>query len=73
VQVLRSPILAAVLYGIPAVGVCQTLRHGARDGNTELLLLVTLRFGPHSSVFIIGNKCICYIVKYVKSKGSLFV
>jgi len=37
IQVLRSPILAALMHGTPAVGVSQTLRHGTRTGITELL------------------------------------
>jgi len=36
VQVLHSPILAALLHGIPAAGVSQTLRRGTRNGITEL-------------------------------------
>jgi len=36
VQVLRSPILAALLHGTPAPGVSQTLRRGTRNGITEL-------------------------------------
>jgi len=32
VQVLRSPILAALLHGAPAVGISQTLRRGAHYG-----------------------------------------
>jgi len=36
-QVLRSPILAALLHGTRAVGVSQTLRRGTRNGIVELL------------------------------------
>jgi len=36
VQVLRSPILAALLHGTPAADVTQTLRRGTRNGITEL-------------------------------------
>ena len=41
VQVLRSPILAALLHGTPAAGISQTLRRGLRrgtkrNGTTEL-------------------------------------
>jgi len=36
VQVLRSPILAALLHGTPAVGVSQTLQRDTRNGITEL-------------------------------------
>ena len=35
VQVLRSPVLAALLHGTPAAGVSQ-LRRGTRNGITEL-------------------------------------
>ena len=35
VQVLRSPILAALLHGTPAAGVIQTLRRGTTNGITE--------------------------------------
>ena len=33
---MRSPILAALLYGTPAAVVSQTLWHGKRNGITEL-------------------------------------
>ena len=36
VQVMRSPILAALMHGTPAAGVSETLRHGTRNGITEL-------------------------------------
>jgi len=60
VQVLRSPISTALLHGTPAVGVSQTLRHGTRNGITELLqrappifcwAAITLGIGPHSRWF----------------------
>jgi len=35
VQVLRSPILAALMRGTPAAGVSQTLRHGTRNGTSQ--------------------------------------
>jgi len=37
VQVLHSPILAALLHGTRAVGVSQSLRHATRNGITDLL------------------------------------
>jgi len=40
VQILCSPILAALLHGTRAVEVSQTLRRCTRNGITELLLLV---------------------------------
>jgi len=36
VQVSHSSILPALLHGMPAVGVSQTLRHGTRNGIMEL-------------------------------------
>ena len=57
VQVLRSPILAALLHGTPAAGVSQTLRRGTRNGITEFSqtspsifdwAAITLGIGPHS-------------------------
>jgi len=60
VQVLRSPILAALLHGTPAAGVSQTLRRGTRNGITELSqrappifgwATIALGIGPHSSCF----------------------
>ena len=58
VQLLRSPILAALLHGTPAAGVSQTLRHGTRNGMTVLSqrappifawAAIMLAIGPHSS------------------------
>jgi len=58
VQVLRSPILAALLHGTGAAGVSQNLRHAARNGITELsqtappifgMAAITFGIGPHSS------------------------
>ena len=65
VQVLRFPILPALLHGTGAVGVSQTLRRGTRDGITELLqrappifgwAAITLGIGPHSSCPIISKQ-----------------
>jgi len=58
VQVLHSPILAALLHGTPVVGVSQTLRRGTSNGITELSqkappifgwAAITLGICPHSS------------------------
>ena len=52
VQVVRSPILAALLNITRAAGVSQTLRHGTRytEGATYFrLAAITLGIGPHSS------------------------
>ena len=45
VQVLRSPILAALLHSSPAAAVSQTLRRGTRNGIMELLQKVPSIFG----------------------------
>ena len=59
VQVLRSPIPAALLHGTPAAGVSQTLRRRTRNGITELSqrappifgrAAITLGIGPHSNL-----------------------
>jgi len=59
VQVLRSPILAALLHGTRAVGVSDILRRRTRNGITELLqrappifgwAVITLGIVPHSSI-----------------------
>jgi len=47
VQVLRSPILAALLHGTRAVGVSQTLRRGTRNGIIKLSLLIIFNKGSH--------------------------
>ena len=58
VQVLCSPILAALMHVTPAVGISQTLRHGTRNGIMQLLqrsppifgwAAITLGICPHSS------------------------
>jgi len=60
VQVLRSPILAALQHSTRVVSVSQTLQRGTRNGITELSqrapaafgrAAVTLGIGPHSSSF----------------------
>jgi len=67
VQVLRSPILAALLHGTPAVGVSQTSWRGTRNGITELSqtappifgrAAITLGIGPHSSFML----SLCFLV-----------
>jgi len=63
VQVLRSPILAALLHGTRAMGVSQTLRRGTRNGITELSqraptvlgrAAITLGIGSHSSLVMVA-------------------
>jgi len=59
-QVLRSPVLAALLHGTRVSAVSQTLWRGTRNGITELSqreppifgwAAITLGIGPHSSYF----------------------
>jgi len=61
VQVLRSPILAALLHGTPAAGVSQTLLRSTRSEITKLSQrappifgweAVTLGIGPHSNFYL---------------------
>ena len=47
VPVLRCPILAALLHGIRAVSVSQTLRRGTMNGIKELSLLVIFNRRRH--------------------------
>jgi len=65
VQDLRSSMLAALLHGTPAAGLSQTLRHGTRNGITELSqrappifsrAAITLGISPHSSSFVYLSK-----------------
>jgi len=58
VQLLRSPILAALLHGTPAAGVSEASRRGTRNGITKLAhrappifgwAAITLGIRPHSS------------------------
>jgi len=62
IQVLRSPILVALLHGTPVVGISQTLRRSTRNGITELShrappilgwAAIMLDIGPHFSFSII--------------------
>jgi len=66
VQVLRSPILAALVHGTRAAAVSQILWHGTKNGITELSqrappifgwAAITLGIGPHSSYY----HCYCLI------------
>jgi len=72
VQVLHSRILAPLLHGTPAAGLSQTLRHGTRNGVTELSqrvppifgwAAIMLGIGPHSSFKVCyvttGQFCVC--------------
>jgi len=62
VQILHSAILTALLHSTQAVGVSQSLRHGTRNGITELSQrappifgreAITLGIRPHCSLFCI--------------------
>jgi len=73
IQVLCSPILAALLHGTRPVGISQSLRHGTRNGITELLqrappifgrAAITLGIGPHSSYYMLLLLCcVCGILR----------
>jgi len=54
VQVLRSRILAALLHSTPAVGLSETLRHGTRNGITQLLQRAPPIFGSVAMILGIG-------------------
>jgi len=79
VQVLRSPILAALLHGTRAVGVSQTLRHGTQNGITELSLLVIFDTGRHlyilkSAITVgIGPYSSCWKPNSITLAGSKLV
>jgi len=69
VQVLRSPILAALLHRTPAAGISQTLQHGTRNGIMELSqkmppkfgrAAATLGTGPHSSYYCSASSTILH-------------
>ena len=64
IQVLHSPILAALLHGTRAWTISQTLWRRTRNRITELLqrappifgwVAITLRIGPHSSFFMLSR------------------
>jgi len=66
VQVLRSPIMAALLHSNPAECVSKTWRRGTGNGITEIsqrvspiydLAAITLGIGPHSSSICCGTSC----------------
>ena len=73
VQVLRSHILSELLHVTPAMGVSHTLRHGTRNGITELSqrvppifgrAAITLGIGPH---FWFSSSLLCFplFIKYI--------
>ena len=69
VQVLRSPIFAALLHGTPAAGVTQTLHRRTRNGIMELSqtappifgrAAITLGISPHSIVLLFSSFFLVY-------------
>ena len=71
VQVLRSPILAALLHVTPAADVSQSLRRHTGNGTTELSqrtppifgrAAITLGIGPHSSFKCVVNNALSAIL-----------
>ena len=54
VQVLRSPILAALLHGTPPASVSQALRCGTRNGITELSQRAPPIFGWAATMLGVG-------------------
>ena len=76
VQVLRSPVLAAVppvLYGSPAAGVSQSLRRGTRNGITELSQRATSIFGRAAITLGIDPHCSCSSVLCTFRKQKMTV
>jgi len=66
VQLLRSPILAALLHGTRAVGISESLRRRTRNGIREFSqrtppifgwVAITLCIGPHSSLLLSQYQC----------------
>ena len=86
VQLLRSPILAALLHGTRAVGVRESLRRPTRNGITELSqrappifgwAAITLGIGPHSNILVMAalrSRCGDYIFAmwFLLSSSSSF-
>jgi len=65
VQLLRCPILAALLHGTPAAGVSQTLRRGTRNGITELSQTASPIFGWAAITFGIGH---ILVVEHIRTR-----
>jgi len=66
IQVLCSPILAALLYGTQAAGVRQNFRHATRNGITELSQRAPPVFGRVAITFGIGahSGLCCFLPVY---------
>ena len=77
IQVLRSPILVALLHGTPAASISQTLRCGTRNGIAQLLqrpppifgwAAIMLGIDPHSGLLLF-----CHILMQRTSLGVVVV
>jgi len=73
VQVLHSPVLAALLHGTPAAGVSQTLRHGTRNGITKLSQRAPPIFGRAAITLDIDPHCSCSSVLCMFRKQKMTV
>jgi len=73
VQVLRSPVLAALLHGTPAAGISQTLRRGTRNGITELSQRAPPIFGRAAITLGIDPHCSCSSVLCTFRKQKMTV
>jgi len=73
VQVLRSPVLAALLHSNPAAGVSQTLRRGTRNGITELSQRAPPIFGQAAITLGIDPHCSCSSVLCTFRKQKMTV
>jgi len=73
VQVMRSPILAALLHSTRAASVSQTLRHGTRYGIKELLQRAPPVFCWAAIALGIGRPTFwfLFVSKYFASVGSV--
>jgi len=72
VQVLRSPILAALLHGTRAVGVSQTLRPGTRNGITELSQRMSPIFGRAAITCIGPQLSFFFVHRFFNAHESIF-
>jgi len=73
VQVLRFPVLAALLHGTPAAGVSQSLRRGTRSGITELSQRAPSIFGRAAITLGIDPHCNCSSVLCTFRKQKMTV
>ena len=71
VQVLLSPILAALLHGSRAVGLSQTLRRGTRNRIMELSQTAPSVFGWAAITLGIGPHCSCFFGSVRQTKLAI--